>query len=344
VAGAGWVAETIHLPFLRDTHLARLTVVVDPDSDRLKRVCDAFDVPGARTLDALAPESIDAVLIATPPATHEVMIERSLQRGWHVVCEKPLVTRVASVRRLAALAECSELSMRTCHTARFRRDVKVLRDHMRSGHIGSIRHIRLSWLRGCGIPATPGGRQAGVIWDLGSHLVDLLWHLCPLPAPRRIRAAGVSIGDMRSDRATAAWQTTEPSDPVAPVGRSTPASATIALEFGRLSAHVEVAWATGVEPDRTEVIVVGDTGHAALRSVFGNSPARATAAPPCLTVARWDEPPVIVTGHGTAAAEYRAQDAQLFTNLEAGCCWPPPSETENVIAVLEEADKQARSQ
>ena len=57
----------------------------------------------------LATEALDAVIIATPSKLHAAMVEKALERGLHVFCEKPFVLDIADGERLVALAESKGL-------------------------------------------------------------------------------------------------------------------------------------------------------------------------------------------------------------------------------------------
>ena len=67
----------------------------------------------------LAGEALDAVIIATPSKLHASMVEKALNKGLHVFCEKPFVLDPADGERLAALAESKGLVNQVGYHYRF---------------------------------------------------------------------------------------------------------------------------------------------------------------------------------------------------------------------------------
>jgi len=83
---------------------ARVTAVADPDPARLRAHCPSGATPST-TLGALLERSdVEAVVLATPSATHARLAERALRAGRHVLVEKPLALDVAEAERLVRLA------------------------------------------------------------------------------------------------------------------------------------------------------------------------------------------------------------------------------------------------
>jgi predicted dehydrogenase len=104
--GFGNVAEKGHLPGWQSRNDVRIVAATDALSARR----DAFHTacPNARwygSVDAmLYGETLDFVDICTPPSSHAALIEQALQAGLHVLCEKPLVTRMADAQLVATAA------------------------------------------------------------------------------------------------------------------------------------------------------------------------------------------------------------------------------------------------
>src|SRR5690348_1294331 len=86
--------------------LSTLATIADLDGERLAAAAAAH--PLARlTCDfrsVLADPSIDAVLIATPPATHFELVKEAIERGKHVLVTKPIATSSAAAEDLERLA------------------------------------------------------------------------------------------------------------------------------------------------------------------------------------------------------------------------------------------------
>ena len=132
LVGIGSAATRAHLPALRRAEEAGTVEVVGVcDPDRERRDAAAADHPQARgyaendeMLDATAP---DLLVIATPPSAHLAEIAAAVERGVHVLCEKPLGLSegdVAILRRLAG--QHPEPALATVHQYRFAQPWKWL--------------------------------------------------------------------------------------------------------------------------------------------------------------------------------------------------------------------------
>lgn len=93
VIGCGNVSGT-YLYTLDKNKSSKVMAVVDNDIKRLKKVADAFNVPNIYSdyRKMLKRESLDAVVIATPPYFHHDQIIDCFDKGLNVLCEKPLAT------------------------------------------------------------------------------------------------------------------------------------------------------------------------------------------------------------------------------------------------------------
>jgi predicted dehydrogenase len=111
VIGCGWWSTRAHLPALAADPDAVIAAIADPDAARRDRAGERFGVR-ARYADAAAmleAADLDAAIVATPHATHAALARACLERGLHVLVEKPLtidpreafdlVERAAEVRR-----------------------------------------------------------------------------------------------------------------------------------------------------------------------------------------------------------------------------------------------------
>ena len=94
--GFGNVAAYGHMPGWRARNDVRIVAATDAAPARREAFLAAC--PDGRWYDAiddlLDRETLDFVDICTPPGSHATLIGRALDAGLHVLCEKPLVTRV----------------------------------------------------------------------------------------------------------------------------------------------------------------------------------------------------------------------------------------------------------
>jgi predicted dehydrogenase len=146
--------------------------------------------PGMRTSDdfdeVLADATVDAVSIATPPATHYDLVKRALEAGKHVLVEKPLATCAAQASELVALAEAKGLTLMPGHTFLYSPAVNKVRELIDSGELGEIYFITSSRMN-LGI-YQPGG----VVNDLAPHDLSILLYWIRRPVTM-VSASGSTV-------------------------------------------------------------------------------------------------------------------------------------------------------
>ena len=185
VIGCGAVFEQLHALAIRRLISGReveLSALVDPDQARASRYAKRF--PNAVWFpsleEAAAKRSLQAVLIASPPALHRQQVETALGLGLHVLSEKPLVTTAADAHHLARVAAASGKYLAVGQTRRYFPSLAHAAQKIRAGELGP--KLSFTYREGgiWGWPiasfapflrATAGG---GVLTDKGVHILDLL--------------------------------------------------------------------------------------------------------------------------------------------------------------------------
>lgn len=98
------------------------------------RACPDFDA-------ILADPIIDAVVIATPAATHGALTQQALRAGKHVFVEKPLCLDLAEGREIEALAKSSKRTLMVGHLLLYHPAFIALQAFIAQGRIGTLRYI-----------------------------------------------------------------------------------------------------------------------------------------------------------------------------------------------------------
>jgi predicted dehydrogenase len=115
--------------------------VADPDraaADALAQRLGAVPVPGWREL--LDDPEVDAIVVATPPATHAEITQAALVAGKHVFCEIPLAMTAAEARDLAELAERQARVLLVDHVLRYNGLLRALQS-LRAGLLGPLQRF-----------------------------------------------------------------------------------------------------------------------------------------------------------------------------------------------------------
>jgi predicted dehydrogenase len=181
--GYGFIGAQGHVPAYLKRSDVELVAVADICPAR--RALVPAQLPQARVYESvealLAAEKdrLDFVDVATPPSEHAAIALCSLDLGLHVLCEKPLTTRLADAAALLDKATSARRVLFPCHNYKHAPVVTAIGDVIRSGRIGKVRAVSLSTFRNThakGVPEwnTHWRRQirhagGGIAMDHGSH-------------------------------------------------------------------------------------------------------------------------------------------------------------------------------
>ena len=149
-------------------------VAVDRRADRQQAVRTMYPgVTCAGSIDtALADDDVQAVVLATPAATHSPLGRQVLRAGRHLLVEKPLATSVADAEEIVQLADERDLRLMVGHTFLFSPRVEALKAAVSDGGVGKVHYATTSRLN-LGLYQ----EDINVIWDLAPHDFSILFHV-----------------------------------------------------------------------------------------------------------------------------------------------------------------------
>lgn len=130
--------------------------------------------------------SIDVIDICSPNIYHYETAKRALAAGKHIYCEKPLCVTANEAKELAELAKESGKICSTVFNYRFMSPILRAAELVREGRLGRILSFSVEYLHDSCLDAErPAGWKqnsdvcgGGVLFDLGSHAIDLVYSLC----------------------------------------------------------------------------------------------------------------------------------------------------------------------
>jgi predicted dehydrogenase len=253
--GFGNVAAKGHLPGWQPQDNTRIVAATDAAAARGKTFLELC--PDGRWYesvdDLLSNETLDFVDICTPPSSHATLVKQALESRLHVLCEKPLVTRVEDVPVLAAAARRSRRVVHTVHNwlkAPVCRKISALIDE---NAIGTLRSIRWQTLRTQ--PAAAFAPNGGKNWRVdpaiagGGILSDHGWHA--LYCVMRWAGAPTGIAALLESRRFHEWPLED--------------TATVTLDLHSGSAQIYLTWSANkranhieIEGNRGRISVVDD--------------------------------------------------------------------------------------
>jgi predicted dehydrogenase len=145
--------------------------VVDRDATRLAHVRSRFaDVQTTGEADeALADPAVDAVVVATPARTHHGLAKAALERGKHVLVEKPIATSVDDGAELCALSERAGRVLAVGHVFLYNPGVQRVKRYLEDGHLGRVYYVSMVRTN-----LGPIRTDVDAAWDLASHDVAIV--------------------------------------------------------------------------------------------------------------------------------------------------------------------------
>ena len=162
--------------------------VCTTSQEKSKRVAEEFGIPlaTANEDDLIYHPDIQIIDICTPNLCHYETLKKALAAGKHVLCEKPLTVTAEQAREIAELAAKSDRVCGMVFNNRWLAPVMRAKQLMEEGRLGRILHFHASYLHNSCIDPDRrvGWKQdkticgGGVLFDLGSHVIDLISHLC----------------------------------------------------------------------------------------------------------------------------------------------------------------------
>jgi predicted dehydrogenase len=157
--------------------------------------CARAQKTGARvaaSVEALA-DAVDAVSVATPTESHFAVARLFLERGRHVLVEKPITPTVAEAEHLVALARRHNCLLQVGHVERFNPVLRYLGDVLTDARFIEVH--RLS-------PYPARSTDIGVVLDLMIHDLDIVLALVKSPLTS-VDAVGIPVLSAREDIANA---------------------------------------------------------------------------------------------------------------------------------------------
>lgn len=204
--GFGMAGQIFHAPYIEAVDGLNLTAVQTSNAANIELAKRKY--PSAKivseTSALLADDEIDLIFVGTPTHTHFELAKQVLEAGKHAVVEKPFVVSSREGFELNALAEARGLLLSVHQNRRWDSDFLTVRKIVEKQMLGRLVEAEIHYDRYR--PAFRGNTWkekklpgTGVLYDLGSHLIDQAQTLCGLPeavtADIRTQRIGGEIAD-----------------------------------------------------------------------------------------------------------------------------------------------------
>lgn len=173
VVGVGSMGRN-HVRVLMDTHHVDLVGVADQHEEAARAVVQKYGVPVYTDYIRLFEEcNPDGVVVAVPTVYHHTVAMAAIERGIHVLVEKPITATLEEARDLIEAAEKKGVILAVGHIERFNPAVVELKRRMDSGELGRIFMIHARRQS----PFPRRIQDVGVASDLATHELDMMPYL-----------------------------------------------------------------------------------------------------------------------------------------------------------------------
>lgn len=205
--GTGGMAQ-VHVGQLLELENVEIMAITDINSEARERFTKKVGTQDIQQFTdyqvMLEQVELDAVVICSPHTLHYQQATDVLNKGLHVLIEKPMTCSSKEAEQLVETAKQSGKVMQVSYQRHFQPEFVYIRDAIANGEIGKITSITASlyqqWWRGKGgnvswrmNPKLSGG---GFLMDSGSHIIDvLLWAsgLTPVEVKTQLSQQGAPV-------------------------------------------------------------------------------------------------------------------------------------------------------
>ncbi|MEM4805586.1 MAG: Gfo/Idh/MocA family oxidoreductase [Thermofilaceae archaeon] len=215
IIGAGGIANN-HAHYYREIPDVELAAVADVNVERAREFALRWGVPPEGVFqdyrEMLDSVKLDAVSVCTPHAVHAKPSIEALQRGVHVLVEKPMASSGAEALEMYRAAKASGKILMVGFQTRWSPELRTARSIVMSGALGRVYYGEATLGgRRRGIPGSPtflkrelaGG---GALLDIGCYALDNMMYVLGHPIPRTVSAVTVAaIGPQKEAVVEGGW-------------------------------------------------------------------------------------------------------------------------------------------
>jgi predicted dehydrogenase len=181
IVGTSWWADAMYLPALATHPHARLAALCGRDEQRAHQMAARWNIPAVYTdyRDMIERGGVSAVIVASANNSHYEITMEALDKGLHVLCEKPLAMTYDQARRMAEAADRRGVKHMVPFTYSYMPVMRYLKELVDGGYIGRPYHLNMRYYTGYGRESVYlwrfdiGKAGSGAVGDIGSHFLYL---------------------------------------------------------------------------------------------------------------------------------------------------------------------------
>ncbi|HET7783654.1 MULTISPECIES: Gfo/Idh/MocA family protein [Micrococcaceae] len=196
VVGIGWAGQQ-HLKAYHALDGVSIVSLAGMEQELRDSLQAEYAIPNAFAdwKDMLDHGGLDAVSVAVPTFLHAPITIAALERGIHVLSEKPIARNAVEGQAMVDAARKAGRVLDVAFNHRRRGDIQALKGVIDAGGLGRPYYAKASWLRRSGIPTlgswftNPELAGGGPLADIGVHALDYALHLLGEPKVVAVSAA-----------------------------------------------------------------------------------------------------------------------------------------------------------
>jgi len=181
LVGSSWWSDAMYMPALDNHPKAEVVAVCGRNPERTQSFADTWEIPNAYVnFDKMLEEQdLGAVVIASANQTHYPYSLKAIEKGLHVLCEKPLGEDLAEAETMYKAAQDKRVNNMVPFTYRFMPTARYLKELIDDGYIGTPYHLNMRYYTGFARDGEyawrfdPKESSSGVVGDIGSHWLYL---------------------------------------------------------------------------------------------------------------------------------------------------------------------------
>jgi len=191
VVGVGHLGSR-HARIYSELPGVELVGVLDSDLERTEEIAEQYHCrPFAKLAEI--PSSVEAISVVVPTDRHYEVAAELMERGYHLLIEKPITDNVSHARELLRIAERSNLLLQVGHVERFNPGILEIEKIVKTPRFIECHR---------NAPFQPRGTEVGVVLDLMIHDLDIILYLVSSPVAS-LEAVGATILSQHEDIANA---------------------------------------------------------------------------------------------------------------------------------------------
>jgi len=190
IIGTGWIAEAHAIGF-KEMPDVDIVAVADLIPGKAEKFCKEWGVDNVRFYPChksmLDTEDLDAVTVCTYNSTHAECTIYALEKGVHVLLEKPMCVTTEEALEIIAAEKKSEKILSIGFQPRFDPNMQKIKEIVQSGALGEVYYIQTGGGRRRGIPGSTFIEKStagiGAMGDIGCYSLDMVLNAIGYPKP-----------------------------------------------------------------------------------------------------------------------------------------------------------------